>query len=247
MFGQLGGTLVGVGLLCLGAILVATARPRWIILTRRNREVPASVRWTGAEFLVVGSEWIALTWVAQGYDLLVIAVTFVGVIACGAMARITRGGFKVEKVTTRSQDEGEFGVTRTTLAGVIRRLASSRSTYMGVLLSACFIVPFVVVINQTPSETITIRETGSQASVSLVITGKTPFVVRTENQIMSGASTSRADGVNITTTMGDTHIGADYCQYTIPNTAGTTRLTVYSTSTALGDATCSDLQSLGFY
>jgi hypothetical protein len=42
------------------------------------------------------------------------------------------------------------------------------------------------------------------------------------------------------------HVGAQNCQYTIPNSAATTRLTAYSNSTTLGNATCTDLESLGF-
>jgi hypothetical protein len=94
MFGHLVGSLVGLGFLGLGATLVATARPRWIIVMRRNRKVPASVRWNGAGFLVVGSEWLALTWVAPAYGFILIVVMFFALMGCGLMARYTRGGFK---------------------------------------------------------------------------------------------------------------------------------------------------------
>ena len=57
----------------------------------------------------------------------------------------------------------------------------------------------------------------------------------------------RTEGITMTSMMGDTHVGAHYCQYTIPNSAATARLTVYSTSAALGNATCADLESLGFF
>ena len=93
----------------------------------------------------------------------------------------------------------------------------------------------------------TIRESGSLNSVSYVISGKTPFVVSTEKGILSNASKLRAEGISMTTMTGDTHVGARYCQYTVPNTAATTHLTVYSTSAALGNATCADLESRGLF
>src|SRR5450432_1137625 len=55
-------SLVGLGLVALGASLVATARPRWILLNRRNRGVPALARWNGVAMLAAGSAWLALTW-----------------------------------------------------------------------------------------------------------------------------------------------------------------------------------------
>ena len=74
----------------------------------------------------------------------------------------------------------DFGTSRTTLAGVIRRLVSRRSTYIILLLAVGVIVFWAVVLNATPSETITIHESGSSYSVYYVISGKTPFVVSTE-------------------------------------------------------------------
>jgi hypothetical protein len=55
-------SLVGLGLVALGASLVATARPRSILLNRRNRGVPALARWNGAAMLVAGGAWLATTW-----------------------------------------------------------------------------------------------------------------------------------------------------------------------------------------
>jgi hypothetical protein len=147
------------------------------------------------------------------------------------------------------RDEGDdFGVSRTTLVGVIRRFAFSRSTYVCLLIVAGLFVGVYVELSQVPSETITVSESGSLgASVSYVISGKTPYVVDTEKQMVSGASSLRTDGINITTMDGDTHVGAHYCQYTIPETEFSAHITVYSTSAQLGNTTCANLQSLGFF
>jgi hypothetical protein len=54
-------SVVGFGLVALGASLLATARPRWILLNRRNRGVPTSARWNGAAVVAIGCAWLVLT------------------------------------------------------------------------------------------------------------------------------------------------------------------------------------------
>jgi hypothetical protein len=87
-------SLVGLGIVALGVSLVATARPRWILLNRRNREVPASARWNGAAMLAVGGAWLALTWVlpsGSNAASLVVAGMFVAMVVCLFMAaRVAR-------------------------------------------------------------------------------------------------------------------------------------------------------------
>jgi hypothetical protein len=68
---------------------VATARPRWIILNRRNREVAASVRWNGAAMLAVGSAWLTVTWILNPGSIaatLVVALMFLALVVCLLMA-----------------------------------------------------------------------------------------------------------------------------------------------------------------
>jgi len=87
-------SLVGLGLVAIGASLVATARPRWILLNRRNRGVPASARWNGAAILAVGGAWLALTWLlppGSGDASLVVALMFLALVVCLFMAaRVAR-------------------------------------------------------------------------------------------------------------------------------------------------------------
>jgi hypothetical protein len=87
-------SLIGLGLVALGASLVATARPRWILVNRRNRGVAASARWNGAAVLAVGGAWLALTWVipsGSNAAALVVAVMFLALVVCLFMAaRVAR-------------------------------------------------------------------------------------------------------------------------------------------------------------
>ena len=87
-------SLVGIGLVGLGATLVATARPRWIILNRRSRQVASSVRWNGAAMLAVGSTWLTVTWIVNpGSDAatLLVSLMFLALVVCLLMAeRVTR-------------------------------------------------------------------------------------------------------------------------------------------------------------
>ena len=87
-------SLLGLGLVALGATLMATARPRWILLNRRNRGVPASARWNGAAILAVGGAWLALTWVLPpggSAASLVVSLMFLALVVCLVMAaRVAR-------------------------------------------------------------------------------------------------------------------------------------------------------------
>jgi hypothetical protein len=86
-------SLVGLGFVGLGATLVATARPRWAIPNRRNRQVPASVRWNGGAMLAVGGSWLAVFSVLPpGSDAatLAVALMFLALILCLLMAARSR-------------------------------------------------------------------------------------------------------------------------------------------------------------
>jgi hypothetical protein len=87
-------SVVGIGLVALGTSLIATARPGWVVLNRRNRGVPASARWNGAAIVAVGCAWLVLTWVlpsGSSAASLVVALMFLALVVCLFMAaRITR-------------------------------------------------------------------------------------------------------------------------------------------------------------
>jgi hypothetical protein len=87
-------SLVGLGLIGLGASLVATARPRWILLNSRNRAVAASARWNGAAMLAVGGAWLALIWIPSGSNAasLVVALMLLAIVVfLFRAARVARG------------------------------------------------------------------------------------------------------------------------------------------------------------
>jgi len=54
-------TLMGVGFVGLGVTLMATSRPRWVIVGRKPG-VSAWFRWRGGALLAAGGAWLALTW-----------------------------------------------------------------------------------------------------------------------------------------------------------------------------------------
>jgi hypothetical protein len=82
-------SLVGLGLVALGASLVATARPRWILLNRRNRGVPALARWNGAAMLAAGGAWLWTWFLPSGSNAagLVVALMFLALVVCLFIAK----------------------------------------------------------------------------------------------------------------------------------------------------------------
>ena len=83
--------LTGLGLVGLGASLIATGRPR-CILNRRSREVPAAVKWYGALWIATGIVGIAVIWLplgdtpASGF---VVITAILAMVGCNLMAAWT--------------------------------------------------------------------------------------------------------------------------------------------------------------
>jgi hypothetical protein len=137
-------------------------------------------------------------------------------------------------------DNEDYGAPSNSLVGIARRLLVNRATYICVGVMAVIIV-VVVLINQGPQKTVTVKEAGPDGSVFFVITGKDDVVSGDEAQVSSDAATLRGVGVSITTSNGDTHLGVQYCQHTDPGTSGG-HMTVYSDNAAAGSAVCGLLQ-----
>lgn len=144
-----------------------------------------------------------------------------------------------------SEDDGDFGVTRTSLIGVVRAVSSRRSTYIAIAVTAVACVGLAIVLNWGSNVTATVRESGlNGVSVSIVITGKEGTVHDDEAQVSSDAALLKSAGVTLTTMSGDAHLGTRYCQFTFPGTAGGL-VTIYSNTAYAGTALCDELQGSG--
>ncbi len=95
--------LIGLGFVGLGASLIATGRPRWI-LNRRSREVPPAVRWYGASWIATGIVGIAVIWLplgatpASGF---VVITAILAMVGCNLMAAWTTSRRANHKITVQ--------------------------------------------------------------------------------------------------------------------------------------------------